>query len=274
MPLKEWSRGLLPSENRLYQSTGINFTSWTIVPSRTRQRKFQPGPITTNRPPDVVPATVRFRSPQIAILTGIGTLNHPPVTQPQSLIEHIHALPDTDQWASQQIEVTDEGQDLAHGITDGTATAISDGSFKKGYGTSCSILRGSTITTRIISINTVPGPTDSQSAYRSELAGISGSLLIIQAICNMHHIQNGCITIGLDGQSAMKSVSQNNNPNHSNPTLIFFVTLEPNFSDYLSQSNGPGSKATKMITYHLLGYPQLHKITLLPTTSPKHTSNT
>ena len=215
--ISDWQWTYSPSENRLYQTTGINFNSWTIVPSRTRQRKFQPGPITTNRPPDVVPATVRFRSPQIAILTGIGTLNHPPVTQPQSLIEHIHALPDTDQWASQQIEVTDEGQDLAHGITDGTATAISDGSFKKGYGTSCSILRGSTITTRIISINTVPGPTDSQSAYRSELAGISGSLLIIQAICNMHHIQNGCITIGLDGQSAMKSVSQKQQPKPQQP---------------------------------------------------------
>ena len=102
-------------------------------------------------------------------------------------------------------------------MTRGTTTAISDGSFKKGYSTSCSILHGSTNTTQIILINTVPGPTDSQSAYRSELAGISGSLLIIQAICKRHHIQNGCITIGLDGQSAMKSVSQKQQPKPQQP---------------------------------------------------------
>ena len=79
------------------------------------------------------------------------------------------------------------------------------------------ILRSPDHTTRIISINTVLGPTDSQSAYRSKLAGISGSLLIIQAICNMHHIQAGCTTIGLDSQSALKSVSQKKQPKPQQP---------------------------------------------------------
>ena len=53
----------------------------------------------------------------------------------------------------------------------------------------------------------VPGPIDAQSAYRSELAGISGSLLILQALCNKYNLSTGTITIGLDGKSALETVS-------------------------------------------------------------------
>ena len=128
-------------------------------------------------------------------------------TNPTDLQSHILALPPSDQWASTRTEITDNGLDLALGITQGNATAISDGSYKEQYGASRSILRGPNHTKRIITINAVPGPRDAQSAYRSELAGISGSLLILQALCNLHQITDGLITIGLDGKSAIDTVS-------------------------------------------------------------------
>jgi hypothetical protein len=42
---------------------------------------------------------------------------------------------------------------------------------------------------RIISVNSVPGNSDEQSAYRSELVGVSGSLSIIEAVCTVHDVQ-------------------------------------------------------------------------------------
>ena len=201
----EWT--FSPSENRIYQTTGIHYTYWTILPSRTRRRRFQKGSLTSHRPTDIVPGTVTLRQPHLLILNSTGFLINNLTIDPTTLQDHITALPSTDQWASIITEISDDGIDLAHGIRLGTATAISDGSYHDNYGTSCSILRGPNQNHRIITVNIVPGPPGSQSAYRSELAGISGSLLIIQALCNQYKITQGSITLGLDGQSAINTVS-------------------------------------------------------------------
>jgi hypothetical protein len=77
-------------------------------------------------------------------------------------------------------------------------------------GTSASILFHSKATgpNRLISVNSVPGIREEQSAYRSELAGVSGSLSLIVAICMVHDIHTGLITIGLDGKQAMIAASE------------------------------------------------------------------
>ena len=140
--LADWKWTYSPSENRIYQTTGLHYTYWTAIPSRTRHQRFNIGYRCSQRPNDVIPATVSIRNPDHLILTGLGNLLPSNQPNPQSLSEHIRALPPSDQWASIRIEITDDGTDLAHGITLGTATAISDGSYKDNYGTSCSILRG------------------------------------------------------------------------------------------------------------------------------------
>ena len=166
-------------------------------------------------PPDSLPCTIYHRQPYI-IISGIGNISQEQDPLPDTLLNHIHQLPAGDQWASSYIEINDDGHNLASAIQDGTATAISDGSYKDGYGSSCSVLRGHN-RTRIITINSVPGPTDSQSAYRSELAGISGSLLVLRAICTKYNISSGSITIGLDGKSAIESTRQDTPLNPCQP---------------------------------------------------------
>ena len=205
--VSDWLWFFSPSENRIYQLTGIFYTFWSIIPTRTRRRRFQRGQTLTCKPQDSVPATVLLHSPHLLTLTGTGHIDQHRTPDPVSLSDYIAALPPLDQWASTKHEINDDGHDLARGITKGTATAISDGSYKQHYGTSCSILRGTSQSQRIISINAVPGPADSQSAYRSELAGISGSLLVLQALCNKYNLTTGSITIGLDGKSAIDTVS-------------------------------------------------------------------
>ena len=194
LTISDWKWVYSPSENRIYQTTGVNYTSWTALPSRTRRKRFQRGEIITQRPHNIVPVTQSLQNPQLLILTGLGHLqNTPHIT----LNNHLLALASSDQWASAYHKITDDGYDLALRITQGTATAVSDGSYKNQYGASCSILRSPNRMKHVITLNAVPGLPEVQSAYRSELASISGSLHILQAICNHPQLTDGTITIGL-----------------------------------------------------------------------------
>jgi hypothetical protein len=107
------------------------------------------------------------------------------------------------------IHVVDNGRSFAAAILRGEAKAVSDGSFKDSMGTSASILYHSHANdpNRMVGVNAVPGNCQEQSAYRSELAGISGSLAITAAVCRIHDIQAGSITFGLDGNQALKAAA-------------------------------------------------------------------
>ena len=52
--------------------------------------------------------------------------------------------------------------------------------------------------------NWVTGSTDSQSSYRSELAGIIRALTIIDIIVQWNNITEGFITIALNSESVME----------------------------------------------------------------------
>jgi hypothetical protein len=110
----------------------------------------------------------------------------------------------------QSADVVDNGRSIAAAIIRGSARAVSDGSFKNAMGTSASILFHSKATdpNRIISVNSVPGNCEEQSAYCSELTGVSGALSLIVAVCIVHGIHTGSIPIGLDGEQAMIAASE------------------------------------------------------------------
>jgi hypothetical protein len=112
-----------------------------------------------------------------------------------------------DQWAVDTVACPDEGADFASAIIQGTATAISDGSYKDGVGASAFILRDDNRDIRIQGVNAVPGQEETQSAYPSELSGVSGSLAIIESSCKLHNVQTGQVTIGLDGEQALIAAS-------------------------------------------------------------------
>ncbi|HEY9817588.1 MAG TPA: hypothetical protein V6D20_17545 [Candidatus Obscuribacterales bacterium] len=60
------------------------------------------------------------------------------------------------------------------------------------------------IDTQICAQNQVIGSQAQQSAYRSELAGIEGILVLLELIADHFHLTHGKITIGLDGESALQ----------------------------------------------------------------------
>ena len=52
--------------------------------------------------------------------------------------------------------------------------------------------------------NWVTGPEESQSVYRSELAGVIAGLTIIDILVRHHNITNSGVTLALDGLTAMQ----------------------------------------------------------------------
>ena len=106
---------------------------------------------------------------------------------------------------------SDECRALVDGIVAGTASIVSDGSFNPESltgpaGTSAVILAPSTKYSAKFYAkgnNWVTGPSDDQSAYRNELAGVIAALTILDVLVRHNKITDGAITIALDGDSAL-----------------------------------------------------------------------
>ena len=59
---------------------------------------------------------------------------------------------------------------------------------------------------QIIGVNQVLGRPKEQSVYRSRLVGVLGSLTIAHVMCRHYDIQEGKVTIALDGNRVMCQV--------------------------------------------------------------------
>ena len=130
----------------------------------------------------------------------------PPPLSPKSLQQMIESLPVTDSWATKYLQMTDNGHHIAKAILLGKAITVSDGSYKDDYGTAAFVLEGETHVGRITGQLCVPGAPEDHSSHRSELAGMIGALIVILAICQLHDINEGQVTIGCDGQAALKAL--------------------------------------------------------------------
>ena len=100
---------------------------------------------------------------------------------------------------------------LAEGIRKGTASVVLDGSFEANatigqVGTSAVILAPSTTCEPkhwAKGENWVTGSGETQSAYRSKIAGVIAGLTIVDIVVRHHNITEGAVTFALDGQKAM-----------------------------------------------------------------------
>lgn len=207
-----WKWYFSPGETRLYHSEGHLFRVYVRITSgRTRiaNARFSLAPnLAATLPLDVKLATVAKYAADSFHLTGFGDVPLPDHLNPtpyhsHTLEEIFDLMHSQDRWAVDGFSTEDEGLALAEGIISGTATAVSDGSYKNGIGTSGFVLRGAMRRLGAIGDNVVPGNPCEQSSYRSELAGISGVLAVVLAICKKYDITQGCITMALDGEQAM-----------------------------------------------------------------------
>ena len=209
-----WEWFWSPSDNRLYHRQGFYYRVYSKIPSTSRLvgARFQPVPQESLRynilPDDVLMTTIATMANSIVMVTGSANLPPRSAVTPltyhdKSIDEILNLVPEDDTWAVDIFHSPDECMDLAMGIIKGNATAVSDGSFKDHMGTSGFVLRGSNKEIVSTGANTVPGNPNEQSSYRSELAGISGTLAILDATCKKYDISTGSVTVALDGQQAL-----------------------------------------------------------------------
>ena len=143
-------------------------------------------------------------------LTGIeSTPRIRPARQPQwSLRATIQQLPVDVRWALRDIAASDNGVVIAQALRDGTAVAVSDGSFKDKFGTAAWVIEGRRSDGWVEGQCIIPGGPEDQSAYRSELGGLYAIAAMVQVICELHNIQEGSIEVACDGMNALAQVGE------------------------------------------------------------------
>jgi hypothetical protein len=154
-------------------------------------------------------ASVNKVRQNVVVLTGYSPADHVLEMDragSSTLTEWINRSVEGLQWLVKHFVAEDEGAMLALAIWDGTAIAVSDGSFKDEFGTSALVLEGEDSKNWIIAVNVVLGDPTDQSAYRSELAGIFGIVTMVRALCEVYEILEGSICVGCDGETALKHV--------------------------------------------------------------------
>ena len=127
-----------------------------------------------------------------------------------SLLDYaLHKYPNL-AWALQQLQGLEHINHIAQAIQQGNCAMISDGSF---YPTTSQAagawLLGNEALHRQIS-GSAPsvGPKECQSAYRGELSGLYGGILLVKCVCDYRQITRGHILIGCDGLGALQRIQK------------------------------------------------------------------
>lgn len=107
-------------------------------------------------------------------------------------------------WSTQNAQHLANGRsELAQAIQSLTAMGVSDGSFKDQYGTAAWTIQAPNSMAHLTRVNIIPGAPNIQSAYKSELGGLYGIIVAVEALCEHYDIDSGSITIACDGESAL-----------------------------------------------------------------------
>jgi len=101
-------------------------------------------------------------------------------------------------------------------IKEGSATAISNGSFKDKQGTAAWMFYDSQDPSTSIGQGklTTPGMAESQGSYQCKLAGLYGIAVTTNTICNFHHILHGEILVICDRKWCLTTTSNHGTATH------------------------------------------------------------
>ena len=175
-------------------------------PIKNRQslnRLYHRGGSISSLPADDRAATVSLQGQHARLLSvGLAPALREEDEHRLTFSQTLAALPASSSWAFHEIALPPDLSPIIASLRDGSARAVSDGSFKDKFGTSAFTIVDAHVCS-IIGLNLVPGHPDDQSAYRSELAGLFAIVLIVNLICSWADIQAGGIEVGCDGLSAL-----------------------------------------------------------------------
>lgn len=190
-----------PVHSRLYQSVKHEWLVWhTQRPTRPLGTTFSSTSTVVKKTPQPC-LFARVLETSFSEITYWGARPYTP-SLPSTRREDFYTSAlklDCASWALRNLTTPDNGRGVADAIKAGQCIAVSDGSFKDGMGTAAWKILGTSTNTWISGSTWVPGPTESQSSFRSELAGMFSIALLVSFLCEYYHISEGKITIGCDG---------------------------------------------------------------------------
>jgi hypothetical protein len=106
---------------------------------------------------------------------------------------------------------------------------------------------------QIVGVNVIPGAEESQSAYQSELGGVTGILEALHCIYRAHNITYGKVEVGLDGDQARKEAFGTWPLGPSRPDFDLIVHIRGRMIRLSPWGSRPdGSNHTKIILSHSL----------------------
>jgi hypothetical protein len=201
-----WLWKYSPSEQRLFVPNDQAWDFYHVSAGRRQSvnRLYHHGGTVPAVPADARSATVSLQGQQRARLLSVALApaQAPAAEQPLTFSQTLDALPASSSWAIKEIALPPDLRPILASLRAGSARAVSDGSFKDKFGTSAFTLVDAHACS-IIGLNIVPGHPDDQGAYRSELAGLFGIVLIVNLLCSWAGITSGAIEVGCDGLSAL-----------------------------------------------------------------------
>jgi hypothetical protein len=113
-----------------------------------------------------------------------------------ALLKH---RPANEAYRIREAYMTDGRKSFTKAVRQGATMVVSDGSFCDQTGTAAVILVYSDSTKQI---------REEMSAYSSKLAGHLAIQIFVQCLCSFHNIENGRITVGCDGLSALHQANR------------------------------------------------------------------
>jgi hypothetical protein len=250
----KWKWLYSPSEDRVYsRQPDATYAVFSIIPRQRRLRspQYNSSSTATMVPHDAQRTTV---SEQDDFIWCHGSSASLPASLPSTTIAT--AVTEEDQWAIRSLDCSDNGLCLAQAISDGTAIALCDGSYKENFGTAGFVLQSNTTIRqhRIIGANVTSGHPDEQNPYRSEVAGIFAIVVLVDAIVQIHKLTHGSIELGCDCESGLTAVFSHDydTPNQPHHDLIHEIRRKIAASPLVWTNRHVRGHQDKHVSYHLL----------------------
>ncbi len=142
----------------------------------------------------------------------------PSIQQESSAQTIISLISARDQWAVKSLDCPEQGATIARALIQGNAIAVCDGSYKDHFGTAGFVLqRWDQHHSRILGANVTPGHPDDQNPYRSEIGGIFGIIVVVEALVNLYDISHGTIELACDCESGLTTIFEHQYDTPSQP---------------------------------------------------------
>jgi hypothetical protein len=191
-----WNWFVVRATQKVYQRTG---NGWKTYRRQGRGRMGNRSPYVYyseafSLPPNAKRCTVyRDRRQKLRMTGAIRD------TEKQERTPPAHTILDNIHW-------TGNRADIVKALKDGTAKAVSDGSYLNTdkLGTAAFVIEGSSSGNYVLGSHETPGAPNSQCAHRSEMFGMLSVILLANQICHDNDITEGNITAKCDGEGTVK----------------------------------------------------------------------